>query len=49
MSSLATRRQYDVTRDGQRFLFASGPRRAADMDLPPLTVVLNWTNALNRR
>jgi Tol biopolymer transport system component len=45
----ATEDQYDVTRDGQRFLFAVGPRQITELDSPPLTVVLNWTNALKRK
>jgi hypothetical protein len=40
--------QYDVSRDGQRFLFARG-RRLEQGEQPPLTVVLNWPNALEQK
>ena len=35
---------WDITADGQRFLFAVSLNREAET--PPLTVLLNWTNAL---
>ena len=37
--------QYDVTRDGQRFLVNTAPERHADS---PITVVLNWRALLTR-
>jgi hypothetical protein len=39
--------QYDVTKDGQRFLFGVSPR-GAENEVPGLTVVLNWKNALKK-
>lgn len=33
--------QYDVTRDGQRFLFVQ-PRPGAASVVPPITIVVNW-------
>jgi hypothetical protein len=39
--------QYDVSRDGQRFLLTRGPR-LDQSELAPLAVVLNWTKALSR-
>ena len=41
-----TERQFDVSTDGRRFLFATPLDRAAASD--PLTVVVNWTAELNR-
>ena len=38
--------QWDVSRDGQRFLIASPVDRGADT---PITVVVNWQAALNKR
>jgi hypothetical protein len=35
---------YEVTPDGQRFLFPGPPSEA----VPPITVVLNWTAALKQ-
>jgi hypothetical protein len=40
--------QYDVSRDGQRFLFARGPR-PDHSEQPPLTVILNWTDAFKTK
>ncbi len=40
------RHQYDVTRDGQRFLLNVPLEQSASS---PITVVLNWTTALSRR
>ena len=37
--------QYDVTSDGQRFLFL---KPLAETALIPITVVLNWTSLINR-
>ena len=42
---LGTNANYDVTADGQRFIIAS---RSSDADNPPITVVVNWTAALQR-
>jgi hypothetical protein len=39
--------QYDVTADGQRFLFGV-PTQDAENSVPRLTVVLNWMNALRK-
>jgi hypothetical protein len=40
--------QYDVTRDGQRFLFARGPQ-PDQSEQPPLTVMLDWKTALTQK
>jgi hypothetical protein len=37
---------YAATKDGQRFLVNATPQKSAGS--PPLTVVLNWTAALNK-
>jgi hypothetical protein len=37
---------YDVSRDGERFLMLKSPQGAA---VPPLDVVLNWFSELSRR
>jgi Tol biopolymer transport system component/predicted Ser/Thr protein kinase len=39
--------QYDVARDGQRFLFVR-PRREQNAFLPPITVVVNWQAGLKK-
>jgi Tol biopolymer transport system component len=39
--------RYDVTRDGKRFLINSEPE-GAEPTSPPITVVLNWQESLNR-
>jgi hypothetical protein len=39
--------RYDVTRDGKRFLINS-EREGAEPTSPPITVVLNWQESLNR-
>ena len=39
--------QYDVTKDGQRFLFIQ-PRPADVVVVPPMTVVLNWMSGLKK-
>jgi Tol biopolymer transport system component len=43
--ALGLKQQYDVTRDGQRFLLNSLTEEAAPT---PITVVLNWTSALKK-
>jgi hypothetical protein len=40
--------EWDVTADGQRFLFMV-PIERPDGGAFPLNVVLNWTNALKRK
>jgi hypothetical protein len=39
-------REYDVTRDGQRFLINSLPPERRSL---PITVVVNWRNALGAK
>ena len=42
-------RRYDVTADGQRFLFIKNAAEASDTSAPPsLVVVQNWTDELKR-
>ena len=43
--TLGLKQQYDVTRDGQRFLLNSLTEESAPS---PITVVLNWTSALKK-
>jgi hypothetical protein len=43
--SLGLKQQYDVTRDGQRFLLNALIEESAPS---PITVVLNWTSALKK-
>jgi Tol biopolymer transport system component len=43
--SLGLKQQYDVTRDGQRFLLNSLTEESAPS---PITVVVNWTSALKK-
>ena len=40
--------EYDVTKDGQRFLLGV-PSERAEAIVPTVTVVLNWTNALKKK
>ena len=40
--------QYDVTHDGQRFLFIQ-PHRDQNASLAPLTVVVNWQAGLAKK
>jgi len=47
LSTSATYHPYDVSADGQRFLITTTPTEAASSD--PITVVLNWTAALNNK
>jgi hypothetical protein len=42
---LGANARYSVTRDGKRFLLAIN----ADLTDSPVTVVLNWTAALNKK
>ncbi len=44
--TLARNQVYGVTKDGQRFLVTTTPQKASGAT--PLTVVLNWTAALNK-
>jgi len=44
-AGIGFRAQYDVTRDGQRFLL-NVP--VEDAPTPPITVVLNWTSELKK-
>ena len=37
--------RYDVAKDGKRFLVASG----LPQDLSPITIVTNWTTAIEKR
>jgi len=39
-------RGYDVTADGQRFLFSQSTQEETP---PPITVVLNWTAEIEKR
>jgi hypothetical protein len=44
-ASFGTRRPYDVSADGQRFLINTVPQQPSSS---PITVVLNWTAGLQR-
>ena len=44
--TLARNQVYAVTKDGQRFLVTATPQKSSGA--APLTVVLNWTAALNK-
>ncbi len=44
--TLARNQVYAVTRDGQRFLVTATPQKSSSA--APLTVVLNWTEAIHR-
>ena len=44
--TLARNQVYAVTRDGQRFLVTVTPQKSTTA--APLTVILNWTEAIHR-
>ena len=44
-AALGVKQQYDVTRDGQRFLLNVSLEDAAS---PPITIVVNWTAGLKK-
>lgn len=48
-SPAAVTDQYDVTHDGQRFLFIVRERQAGNAGVPPITVIVNWMNALPKQ
>jgi hypothetical protein len=47
-SSTRTVANYDISRDGKRFLMLK-PAPASSTTAPPVSIVLNWTEELKRR
>ena len=42
-------RNYDVSRDGKRFVMVKNPVIGGNRQSPPITIVLNWASELRAR